>query len=1155
MSPHAALRRTLRPLSLIGFIALVLGLLPLGAAPARANGGSGTISDTARAVTWTSTFSPIVTPDPSACTAANCDTYALTVAIPANYWDTHEGGVTVEVSWAGSGNDYDLYIQKDGQEIASSASGGTTAESVDLGKAAPGVYQIQIVAYLTTGAAVTGRVTLTATEVPAGMIFPETDAEILRELTVDYPLNVIFVGYQPTAAEVEELRAWIPDRYRPTVATKSPPGDETQNTGASLLNWNKNHLITSVPYFEPIRYNYKLRILVADEGYARALFQVAENNTAPGQAFHGNTFGPNLQAYNTQKGALRVAYKTQLGDPNPAAYAVADATKTDLIDAYAVEDWIFNSRFDAALGCSFKVAYSAYAEPAGTCYSPSILNPDPAAYHDPFYDKNGLNIDRMPQGASAGSSLFFFDTFTPAYAGDYFRPNAYHTWGTDKVIGGAIDPRPAEDGGSWRITDPDNKGWDGIDWARTWGGRYRMHFIDLGAAPNTYESAAWLSTRVAQSSDYPFGDPPIWQYKADPQWGQAGDVCQGATTDYTGGTPCRMMPRLGRDVAYSLFFRMTPGYLYRPIPRGDTYWLAVTSWTEFYSRPQNVNGIMIGAPAYGDWWTNTDKLYKINDVTDPTYDPRRDDVLRWLSSATPYARWVGRKNQVIPLYDPTTNLPTGRRLDTSPKYEDLPAPEFHAQASVGGGAIFVPEPLYDETRPVTVTYAGSVVNLSEISNVVEKTKAKGLTGAANDFSVPYEPLRDYIDEHRPGIADVVPGVNTIPAINMVFEDIYTWALPVIVGGIAAGTEDGEAWGVFNNVNDRVKWDQSHYPPCQLGQTTKCSTNTPALPTQSGGSGFSYTIEHEAAHNLGLSHPHDGAYGVDRCPDDDPDPARRGQWECYWTGLGWLLDSSAAPTTYAMSYRPYEVEDQDALQRGHAAEYLLSAQESLRQRLLDEAAAGRTTPSPAFEAAFAAMKQWRAQAGALFRVGDWLHAEYAARNAAIAARGIPQTGANTIDPRLVEAGQVFYFNIRPQRSYADQIVPCMVAVAKRGPNQARPGDLIDYSFRVEVQGATTMNSVAVSDALPPGLSFVSVSAGGVISGNTVTWQLGDIPDAQGRDLALRARVSPGAALGSQIVNVAEGSAAKLGRSPSTVVVTRIVAVIRNVLYLPSVRANR
>ena len=208
----------------------------------------------------------------------------------------------------------------------------------------------------------------------------------------------------------------------------------------------------------------------------------------------------------------------------------------------------------------------------------------------------------------------------------------------------------------------------------------------------------------------------------------------------------------------------------------------------------------------------------------------------------------------------------------------------------------------------------------------------------------HEQFRDYVDAHREGIADEVEGVNTIPSINMVFEKAYTWALPAIVGGIAVGTDDGEAWGVMNNVNDRFKSCASHYPAGgKEGEPT--SMTEECLPSQESGTGFSYTIEHEAAHNLGLSHPHDGSYGVDKCPEGT---ANAGKWECYWSGLGWMYDISAAPTTYAMSYRPYEVEDQDNLQRGHAVEYLLAAQDALRDRLKDQVREGRTKPTKAWK---------------------------------------------------------------------------------------------------------------------------------------------------------------------------------------------------------------
>ena len=988
----------------------VIGTIGVAAGAGASSPAATTLSPSATgdtsSVTWTGGPYTGAVLAPESCTSTTCDSHDVTLSIPTTYWDSHTGGVKVSIAWTSGSDDYDLYVDDaSGRQIASSASGGTTSESVDLGTLAAGTYTVRVVPYATAASSYTGTASLTGALVPAGLKYPETRKAVEDELVVDYPLNVVFVGRKPSAAEVAELKAWTPDHYKPTVATKTTASGELTGVGAGLLNWNKDH-VDGTPYFEGIRYNYKVNVLTASDAYAKALFQVAKGATAQGQSYHAgatSTRTANQVKYDTAYGNLRVVAKG--GDP---AWKVTDPTKTDLVDAYAVEDWMFRSRYDAQWECAFTNVET------GACANPSVINPDAGAYHDPYYDKNGLDLDRMPQGPNQGSSFFFLDTFTPAYAKDYFRPNAYHTYGTDKVIDGAIVPKAVEAGGSWRITDPDTGDWDGVDFARTWGGRYRFHFVDLGAAPNDYESATWAGKGLGMSSDYPHGDPPVWQYAADPLWQQQGDTCKtdgtpvaGMNLPYNNNTPCRMMPRLARDVAYGLFFRSTAGYLYRPIPRGDTYWLAVSNWTDFYSRPQWVQGQLTNAPWYGTWWTDMDKLYKIGDVSGGT---RQDDTLRWLSSATPYARWVGRKGETIPLYDPTNNQPTGKVLDTSPKYEDLPAPANHFQTKDGVG--LTPEPLSDGTHQ-HATYGDKKVDLTAVQEALEKAKATGSgLGPGYDGAVSHESFRDFIDAHPDGIADHVEGVNTIPSINVVFEKTLTWALPAIVGGIAVGTSDGEAWGVMNNVNDRFKSSASHYPAVQPGDApgSKRSMTSASLPTQDSGGGFSYTIEHEAAHNLGLSHPHDGSYGVDRCPADHP---QAGQWECYWNGLGWMYDISAAPTTYAMSYRPYEVEDQDNLQRGHTAEYLIGAQEALTKRLAEEAKAGRTSPSAGWSGDFARMKQWRTQAGELFRKGDYLHAEYAARNAALAARGVPQTAGNTSDPKLLEAGQVFYFNVHPQ----------------------------------------------------------------------------------------------------------------------------------------------
>lgn len=1019
---------------------------------------------------------------PSLCTEVTCDTRLLTVDLPAGYWDTHDGAITIDLTWAQATDDFDLWIFDADGVLVSSSSFDVKSEHADLGELAPGTYTVQVVPVHAVNGTfdVDATLTVTGSDVPDGpMSYPESRKAVEDELVVDYPLNVVFVGREPTAAEVAELRAWIPEEYRPTVVSKS--GDSTQdslNAGAALLNWNQ--MRQDAPYFAGITYRYDLNILRASDDYARALFQVAEDNTAKAQEYRtGKARAQHQAAYDATHGSLRVIAKN--GDPS---YKVTEPSKTDLIDAYAVEDWIFESRLRDQWRCAFTNLES------GECVDPSVIAPDPTAYRDPFYDKNGLNLDHMPQGLNKGSSFFFLDTFTPAYAKDYFRPNAYHTYGTDKVIDGAIVPKPVSQGGSWRVTDPDTGLWKGVDFARTWGGRYRFHFIDLGAAPNDYEAASWAGAGLGMSSDYPHGDPPVWQYAADPLWQQPGDKCYtdiDSALPYNNNTPCRMMPRLARDVAYGLFFRSTAGYLYRPIPRGDVYWLAVSNWTDFYSRPQWVQGALTnGGGVYGTWWTDMSKLFKMGDIAEGT---QQDDTLRWLSSATPYARWVGRNGEVIPLYDPTNNQPTGRLLDTSPKYADLPAPEYHARVEAGNVDL-VTEPLYGGEHE-HVQYGDATVDLTGVSNAIERAKANGnaATGGPDgetgtgtyDGAVNGAVVRDYIDAHREGIADMVEGVNTIPSVNMVFEKAFTWHLPAIVGGVALSTHDNEAWGVLNNVNDRVKASKSHYPawdPATDAPGSRRSLVGTSLPTQDTGGGFSYTMTHEAAHNLGLSHPHDGSFGVSRCPADDPDA---GQWKCYWSGLGWMYDVSAAPTTYAMPYNTYEVEDQDNLQRGHVAEYLLAAQDALRQRLTAELDAGRTTPSAAWTADFARMKQWRSQAGVLFRKGDYLHAEYAARNASLAARGFAQTAANTSNPKLVGAGQVFYFNVHPQ---AEPVVErTNLTVTDLAASQAKPKQTV---LTATVRNTSMVDASNVVVAFTDGGAAIGTSAPvAIAAGQTTT----------------------------------------------------------------------
>jgi uncharacterized repeat protein (TIGR01451 family) len=62
----------------------------------------------------------------------------------------------------------------------------------------------------------------------------------------------------------------------------------------------------------------------------------------------------------------------------------------------------------------------------------------------------------------------------------------------------------------------------------------------------------------------------------------------------------------------------------------------------------------------------------------------------------------------------------------------------------------------------------------------------------------------------------------------------------------------------------------------------------------------------------------------------------------------------------------------------------------------------------------------------------------------------------------------------------------VAVAKTGPTSASIGAALSYTIVVSNAGPGAATSVVVTDTLPPGMTFVSATGGGTLSGDVVTW---------------------------------------------------------------------
>ena len=201
------------------------------------------------------------------------------------------------------------------------------------------------------------------------------------------------------------------------------------------------------PYLMPLEYSWKPRIIYAPTKFTTALFQQMMASSTTGD-FHGTTYRPYLEAYNSSRGMYR-----------GAANQVAAGAPVRFFDAERMETWLAqNSRtyFGFDLG------------PKG--------GPNLGPGHDPGY------------------TIFVLNTWDSPEAQTILKPqHEYHTMLINRI-------------------DPDTNTFAGIDWARVWGGNYREVFLDLGAAPNPYESQTWGNRRRDPVGSDAF-DPPLWEYQ------------------------------------------------------------------------------------------------------------------------------------------------------------------------------------------------------------------------------------------------------------------------------------------------------------------------------------------------------------------------------------------------------------------------------------------------------------------------------------------------------------------------------------------------------------------------------------------------------------------------------------------------------------------
>jgi hypothetical protein len=90
-----------------------------------------------------------------------CDHFKLTVNVDPSYWTANAGGAVVTITWADSGNDFDLYIfDAQGNEVSSSTSSGTTSEQATIDKAS-GTYDVVVVPFTVMSSGYSGTAAFT----------------------------------------------------------------------------------------------------------------------------------------------------------------------------------------------------------------------------------------------------------------------------------------------------------------------------------------------------------------------------------------------------------------------------------------------------------------------------------------------------------------------------------------------------------------------------------------------------------------------------------------------------------------------------------------------------------------------------------------------------------------------------------------------------------------------------------------------------------------------------------------------------------------------------------------------------------------------------------------------------------------------------------
>ena len=368
------------------------------------------------------------------------------------------------------------------------------------------------------------------------------------------PLRVVLVGFEPGELDSAALLGEIPDRQRPGVLT---PRGQSPSGNSSWLGGDATLVNHGRNYYDGTQ-----PFLVPYQYEWKRQVIVAPDAFADGLFAAMKANSATGEFSSSAKRQFLEGYNGTRGQYRGSAKQVPANAPVRFVDGEKVEDWI-------AANAERHLGFDFAARGKGP-------------------------------GKNPGYTVFILNTWDSPQALRHLQPeHEYHVFKVNRI-------------------DPDTKTFDGIDWARVWGGRYRFMMYDTGAAPNAYEGETW-GNRGRGVLGSAGTDPPLWEYRANApkpltlteatnDWERA--VSPGATWD-----KASLNADLGRAVGQAGSFRFLHSYLYEPWPGTGKFYLSDNVWHDLHAE----------APFASD----LSKLYD------------QATVIKGLSTLTPYFEFGG----------------------------------------------------------------------------------------------------------------------------------------------------------------------------------------------------------------------------------------------------------------------------------------------------------------------------------------------------------------------------------------------------------------------------------------------------------------------------------------------------------------------------------